>query len=231
MGEHVTANLPRMRWLTGRVDEAASTMSGDAFAGPCVGALPAEAFGNSFGAEACHAAWSGAEIGARTAHDGLTAVLTSDVARLGEVIARFEQTDLESADAVSAAARGLNVFTTHVHHMAGPRGGEHDQQRARQLRTAIDHVAGGEGPTVFAGDLNEVRTSDTNSADAISGLVENAGYTDAGVAAGGTSSEGARIDYVFTSPEIDTPGIARRVEGHPSDHDGIAVDIAIPRDW
>lgn len=231
MGDHVAANLPRMRWLSGQVDEAANIMSGDAFAGPCVRTLPAAAFGNSFGGTACHAAWLGADTDARTAYDNLTAMLTSDVIRLGDVVLRFEQTDLESADAVNAAAHGLNVFTTHVHHRAGPRGSGHDQERTQQIQTATDHVNDRVGPTVFTGDLNEIRTSDTNGADAISNLVENDGFTDAGAAAGGTSSGGARIDYVFTSPEVGTPRPADRVDGHPSDHDGVAVDITVPPDW
>ncbi len=240
MTDHVHANLDRMRWLTAQVRQAATTMSegrSDLPGRPGaqdveIDSGPAAAFGNTSGAAACHAAWWSAEVRARSAYDNQATMLASDVDKLGDVVACFEQNDDESADRIVAAGRGLNVFTTHVHsERSHQRGDAADQERSRQIGTAADHVTDAVGPTVFTGDLNATRTSDTNSADAISALVERDGYTDAGAAAGGTSPSGHRIDYVFTSPGIRTPASAERVEGAPSDHDGIAVDVDVPPDW
>lgn len=230
----------RVEWLADQVQVAADEF-GDGRSGLPAGYAdipppPASAFGNTSGADVCADAASRMIEDARTARAHLHLMLGTDVTRLREVVSTFRGTDHASADRAYAAAGGtLQVFTTHVHSedSGGARGSEDDRERAGQINEAGYNVNNSIGPTVFTGDLNETVDSDNRGSDAINRFGDEYGYTDAGQGAGATSNdgEGRRIDYVFTSPDINVPGSATNVDGGPSDHNGIAVDVEIPPRW
>jgi endonuclease/exonuclease/phosphatase family metal-dependent hydrolase len=236
----VRMDYDRVEWLADQVEIAAEDL-GDGSESLVPGhyappPLPASAFGNVRGAGDCAEAAIGLLGEARAARGHLHAMLGTDVTRLREAVETFRNTDHAAADRMMAAAGGtLQVFTTHVHSedRGAERGSGHDQERANQINEAGDVVNRTAGPTIFTGDLNETRGADNQASDAINRIDEEYGYTDAGQAAGATSSngEGARIDYVFTSPEIGVPGDATNVDGGPSDHNGVAVDLEIPPGW
>lgn len=212
-------------------------------------------FGNTDSAGACQSAHIKAKSAGSVATQHLGTALSADEGRLQQVITTFQQMDHESADRLAAAAttsNSLNVYTTHVHSPSRGEVGADDQERADQINTAVDTLAETPGDTVFTGDLNidydspreghdGVPERDTESAQAVGRLESELGYENAGDAAGPTANYGdepddGQIDYVFTSPGL-VPENARKVEGDPehnedlSDHDGIAVDIAIPPSW
>lgn len=229
----------RVGWLADQVQVAADEL-GDGRSGlpPGYSELPlppASAFGNTSGAGPCADGAAGLIEDARTARAHLRLTLGTDVTRLREVVSTFRSTDHAAADRAYAAAGGtLQVFTTHVHSedSGGRRGSEDDRERAGQVNEAWYNVGNSLGPTVFTGDLNETVDSDNRGSDAINRFGEF-GYTDAGRGAGATSrdGDGRRIDYVFTSPDLNVPGSATNVDGGPSDHNGIAVDVEIPPRW
>jgi endonuclease/exonuclease/phosphatase (EEP) superfamily protein YafD len=223
MSDDVNADPEQIDWLSGRVDEAAgalergqSQMNGD-------GSMPRSAFGTTPGAEGCGTAWAALNADAGIAAGRLLDVLRSDVDNLEQVAAWYRTTDEEVSGRIAAAGpTTMHVFTTHT------TGGEPDQ-----IDGVWDVVGGQEGPTVLTGDFNtrlyqdddpsQGRT-DSAAADELWRFRE-LGFSDAASEAGGTSLEGNRIDHVFTRDVI--TGQAERVEGDPSDHDGIVQDVTV----
>lgn len=214
-------------------------------------------FGNTDGANACQAAHTSTKSAGSQTVQHLGTALSADEGRLQQVVTTFRQMDHTAADQLTAAAttnNTLNVYTTHVHSPSRGEVGADDRERADQINTAVDTLAETPGDTVLTGDLNidydsphegddGVPERDTESAQAVERLESELGYENAGDAAGPTANYGdepddGQIDYVFTSPGlVPDSANAQKVEGDPrhdqdlSDHDGIAVDVAIPPSW
>jgi hypothetical protein len=260
MADGASMDYERVRRLAAEVAEAAGMLEEGraALAGTSGDSeVTTGMFGNTGSAGACHSAHIETKSAGSLATQHLGTALSADEGRLRQVITTFQQVDHESADrlaAVATTSNSLNVYTTHVHSDSRGELGADDQERANQINTALDTLAETPGDTVFTGDLNidydsphegqdGVPEEDTESAQAVGRLESELSYENAGDAAGPTGNYGdeptdGQIDYVFTSPGLvpDSEN-AQKVEGDPehnqdlSDHDGIAVDIAVPRSW
>lgn len=240
-----------VRWLASRIGHAATQLDEgiSPLAGPWGDDSTPPLFGNTGGAVANEAAHAGARTAGISALRRIGVATAADDGRIRQAVSTFQRMDHEAADAlVASAGNKLNVFTTHVHSDSRGTLGPHDRERAYQINKAVDAVAAHPGQMVVTGDLNIDYDSDvsrdgvversTGSAAAVRRFEDELGFTNAGDGAGPTGSygNGGQIDYVFTSPDLDT-GDARKVEGDPrgdkdlSDHDGIAVDVHIPPAW
>jgi len=257
MAEGTLMDYDRVQGLAGKVAEAAETLEAGrtALTGTSSDSeVTTGMFGNTDAAGDCHSAHIRTKSAGSEATQHLGTALSADEGRLQQVITTFRQMDHAGADRLAAAAttsNSLNVYTTHVHSEQRGHLGEHDEERADQINTAVDTLAETHGDTVFTGDLNIDYDSDQNrdgvvereteSAEAVGRLESELGYANAGDGTGPTGNYGdepsdGQIDYVFTSPGLDSAN-ADKVEGDPrhdedlSDHDGIAVDVTIPPGW
>ena len=229
----------RVEWLAGQCDAAADSVTtgrnGLSVLASVSDLVPAFAFGNSDGAEACRSACQDAAANAMSLSDYLALSLEADGGRLRQVVSAFRQTDHETADEIcSTATDRLNVYTTHVHSEGRGERGDDDNERAGQINEAADQLEvipqDRFGPTIFTGDLNETRGSDTRTAGAIGRIEDELGYTDAGAHAGSTHPGAGRIDYTFASDDIGVSH-AEVVDGGTSDHDALVTDMRIPPAW
>lgn len=120
----------------------------------------------------------------------------------------------------------VDVYTTHVAEDKP----EYDAEQTNQIKNVWQHV-GNNPRAVITGDFNEALDTPAASGERSHGAMgqyRDYGYTDAGNA-GKTSVNGTgrRIDYVFTGGGIQ-PGKPGPVDGRPSDHNGITVDLTVP---
>lgn len=235
----VYLDIERVRWLIGQVTAAANAINetrdpataprfipgspsgADPDPDP-VGTVPATAFGNTAGASPCHTAWQDVATGVGDVLGYLRMSLEADVGRLDTVLRAFQETDAESADELCAAglrSNALHVFNTHLDaHSA--------ERRADQADAAVDEIEPQLAPTIFAGDYNTETPPEVDR-------LEDRGWTDASTAYGrDVPTFGDRaIDRVYTSPGIVATGPAESIEGHPSDHDPLRVDLAVAPAW
>jgi hypothetical protein len=248
MGEEINADLERMRWLVGRLEEAAETLYGgrssDApdwvFQGWPV---PESAFGNVAGAQECHEAWTKAQDEAGGSSKNLWKVINSDVARLAQVVTAFQQTDDEVADRICAQGKTITFLSAHTHSGSGL---EDDYVRGDQNYRLVDIASDILTPGFVGADLNEQlgddfgdlhgdradglsdprRREDNYSSQAIGNFDEH-GYADVGPA-GPTSNEGEgqRIDHMRSRGLVVED--ARVVDGGPSDHQAQAAEVTTP---
>jgi len=169
----------------------------------------------------------------------LGTVLYEDVLRLKEVKRCFQKLDDEMADRICANASGqtLNIYSGHVHSS----GSEAIDSDSMDDSTADDYVRAGqiselkrvfnERPGVIGGDFNVEADAGSRSAEALSGFEDDGHRIDSGRlndSLGGTSASHMRIDYVITAPGIGAEN-PQRVDGGSSDHDGVRVDLTVPR--
>ena len=201
--------------------------------------LPKQAVGDTGGAADFATIYNGVADTALDTVKALMAVLRSDDESLRVAALTYQRTDDDAAaDLAVAGAHTLDIFTAHVHSGSGD---SDDAERAKQIGRAWDVVGSNAGPTIFTGDLNDAiyrgDGSDPDrgdkhslSADEIR-RYEDLGFTNAAPGAP-TSNDGTgrAIDYVFTGPDVAT-GRAEVVDGGPSDHQGIGVDVAVPHRW
>lgn len=233
-----------MRWLSGQVDGAATTLADGAATRYSADVFADTAFGNTAGASACYDAWLAAKTDGAMAADNLLVTLRSDVARLDQVIATFAEMDDEAADIVCSAGNTLTFVSAHTHSGASL---DDDFIRGEQNHRLVDLAAGFGTPGLVGADLNEnlgadygslddhlvpgltdaERGMDNYSAESIAAFDDH-GYPDAGPA-GPTSNdgEGQRIDHLRTRGLLYED--ARVVDGGPSDHHGQTVEITLPR--
>lgn len=252
MSDHVSADVPQMRWLAGRIDEAAGALYDGQTRGYASGEVPDHvfegwpvpeaAFGNTAGGPACHAEWISVKeaIGAASVH--LWQVLRSDVLRVDQAVQTFESTDAEEADRIVASGR-MTFISAHTHS-----GGDLEDDVIRgQQNYRLAELADGVGtPAIVGADLNENLGANFESLDgeAADGLPEGRqgqdnysarsiasfdehNYLDVGPA-GPTSGEGEgqRIDHM-RARGVAVDG-ARVVDGGPSDHHGQAAEVTVP---
>jgi endonuclease/exonuclease/phosphatase family metal-dependent hydrolase len=125
---------------------------------------------------------------------------------------------------VHTSSGPLDIYTTHVAEDKP----EMDRQQTAQINRVWDGLATKGDRVVVTGDFNETLDGADASAQALRRHGEF-GYADGGNA-GKTSVNGTgrRIDYVFTGPGIDARS-PLPVDGRPSDHNGMVVDIQVPR--
>jgi endonuclease/exonuclease/phosphatase family metal-dependent hydrolase len=120
----------------------------------------------------------------------------------------------------------VDVYTTHLAEDKP----EYDREQTDQIDKVWRNV-GNNPRVVLTGDFNEALDSPAAAGERSHGALgqyRDHGYTDAGNA-GKTSVNGTgrRIDYVFTGGDIQ-PGRPGPVDGRPSDHNGITVDLTVP---
>lgn len=217
-------DVERVRWLIGQVGVAANAINGSRGASDESGSVAASAFGNTASGSFCHTAWQETATEASTATGFLRTSLEADWSRLGVVLHTFEQMDAESADEICATglrSGSLDVFNTHLDSKSGDR-------RQEQAEDAVNAIEPALGPTIFAGDFN---TETPPELDRLTGV----GWVEVSVDADGnplaTSSHDNAIDKVYASPGVVATGPAEEVDGGPSDHDGIVVNLAIAPAW
>src|SRR5215211_4771729 len=214
------ADYAQLEWLTGQVDAATTTLNDGSTAVQRAPFLTVSNFGDTDGAQPCQSSYLDmAESGAAAA-GLLVDVLTSDSDRLRQVLAAYQDADATASTNMHLAAPTLDVFSAHVHSGDGPtddyiRGGHIDR-----LVEAADDVT---GPTVVDLDANvsldaeERGDHDDLAIGALGRFEDELGFKDAGdVGPTSQEGEGERLDYVFTSPGIETDD-AVPVHGGPSD--------------
>jgi endonuclease/exonuclease/phosphatase family metal-dependent hydrolase len=120
----------------------------------------------------------------------------------------------------------VDVYTTHLAEDKP----EYDAEQTNQINNVWQQV-GNNPRAVITGDFNEALDQPAAPGERSHGALgqyRDHGYTDAGNA-GKTSVNGTgrRIDYVFTGGDIQ-PGKPGPVDGRPSDHNGITMDLTVP---
>lgn len=214
--------MARVRWLRAQVETAVNEMGSVAPGTPQVGTVSATAFGNTAGSELCYAAWWDTANEAEKASRYLRLSLDGDAHRLDAIMYAFTRTDAESADRITATmmrSHTLGVFNTHLDSKSG-------QRREQQLDRSVDYVGSSSGPAIFTGDFN----TETPDVDPLLGH----GWVDASKDAAGNPvpTEGSRaIDKAYVGPGVVVTGPARTVEGDPSDHEGLVVDVGVLPGW
>jgi hypothetical protein len=209
-------------WLRNQVQAAVDGMDERTPAMPRIGNVSAYAFGNTLSSALCYEGWRDTTAEAETAFGYLRLSLEADVGRLDAIMHTFLWTDAEAADDLCVAAmrsNTLDVYNTHVDTDAGRRSGQLDQ--------SVDHIESQGGPAIFAGDLN---TADPPHVDRL----KIQGWTDASTDANGNpvpTYKDRPIDKVYVGPGVVVTDPARSIDGGPSDHDGLVVDVGIPPAW
>lgn len=120
----------------------------------------------------------------------------------------------------------VDVLTAHISH-----GGQATQEQiSDQIGRLADAARSNPDPTVVTGDFNTVREGDNPPAAAVRRF-DQYGYTDTGARDNlptiSHATETARIDYVLAGPGVGG-GRADVVDGDPSDHDAVVVDVDVP---
>ena len=226
------ADYAQIEWLIGQVDTATTTLNDGSTAVHHAPFLTVSNFGDTDGAQPCQSSYLAmAERGAAAA-GLLVDVLTSDSDRLHQVLAAYQDTDGTVSTNMHLAAPTLDVFSAHVHSGNGP---ADDYIRGGHIDRLVEAADGVTGPAVVDLDANvsldaeERGDHDGLAIGALRRFGNELGFEDAGdVGPTSQDGEGERLDYVFTSPGIETDD-AVPVQGGPSDHDGQYVDIELPR--
>jgi endonuclease/exonuclease/phosphatase family metal-dependent hydrolase len=128
---------------------------------------------------------------------------------------------------LNTAGGPVDIYTTHVAEDKP----EYDAEQTNQINNVWQNV-GNNPRAVITGDFNEALdqppAKEGERSHGALGQYRDHGYTDAGNA-GRTSVNGTgrRIDYVFTGGDIE-PGKPAPVDGRPSDHNGVTVDLTVP---
>ncbi|MDI6105853.1 endonuclease/exonuclease/phosphatase family protein [Actinoplanes sp. NEAU-A12] len=221
-------DLERLGGLRNEIEKAAGTMEKRTTATPPLGGLSYPAFGNTPGSALCHEIWRDTMTEAQTAFEHLRFSVEADVGRLDAIMHTFSRVDAEAADDLCAAAMRSNSLAVHNTHVASGAGREAENVRRAQVGRAVDHIeAGAGGPAVFAGDFNTAEPPEVSRLQA-------QGWTDASTNAGGGpvgTHHGRPIDKVYAGPGVAVTGPARPIDGGPSDHDGLVVDVGVAPAW
>lgn len=221
-------DLERARWLRDEVERAVNGMDKPTPATPPVGNVSPAAFGNTAGKALCYEAWRDTTAAAETAYGYLRLSLDADVGRLDAVMHTFARMDAEAADDFCAAAMRSNTLDVYNTHVASGTDADAARVRSRQLDPAVDHIEGNAGPAIFAGDFNE---ENPPQVDRLQGQGWADASTDASGAPVATSGSGRPIDKVYVSPGVVVTDPARAIDGGPSDHDGLVVDVGVVPAW
>jgi endonuclease/exonuclease/phosphatase (EEP) superfamily protein YafD len=223
----------QIEWLAGQVDAATTTLGDGSTAVAQAPSLAISAFGDIDGAQPCQSAYVAMAERGVAAAELMVAVLAFDSARLRQVSAAWRDTDNEAAVNLHVASGRptLDVFSAHVHSGGG---NTDDFIRGSQIDRLADAADNVSGPAVVSVDANvsldpaERGDHDDSATAALGRFPGELGFEDAGnVGPTSQEGEGERIDYVFTSPGIET-GEPEPVSGGPSDHDGQSVEIQRP---
>ena len=210
-------------WLRDQVEAAVNGMDKRTRTVPPVGNVAPSAFGNTSGSALCYEGWRDTTAEAETAFGYLRLSLEADVNRLDYILYTFSRMDAEAADDLCAAAlrsNTLDVFNTHLD-------SKDDQRRSDQLDRSVEHIEAGDGPAIFAGDFN---TDNPVEAYRLTGE----GWDDASKDADGNPVKthgGKAIDKVYVGPGVVVTDPARSIDGGPSDHDGLVVDVGVTPAW
>jgi endonuclease/exonuclease/phosphatase family protein len=192
---------------------------------PALGAVPAEAFGNTTGSVVCAGDWRETMTEAQTGFEHLRISVEADVGRLDSVMASFRRMDIEVADDFCAAAMRSNSLDVYNTHVASDESGP--EVRDEQLGRSVDHIQGAGGPGIFAGDLNSEQPPQVDRLQA-------QGWTDASTDGDGNpvkTRNGQAIDKIYAGPGVVVTQPARSIDGGPSDHDGMVVDVGVAPAW
>jgi Endonuclease/Exonuclease/phosphatase family len=221
-------DLERVGWLRNQIDAAADGMEKRTTATPPLGDISYPAFGNTTGSALCYEIWRDTTAEAQTAFGHLRFSVEADVGRLDAIMHTFSRVDAEAADDLCAAAMRSNSLDVYNTHIASGEGREAENVRRDQVGRAVDHIeAGAGGPAVFAGDFN---TADPPEVDRLRAQ----GWTDASTNWNGEpvgTHHGRPIDKVYAGPGVAVTGPARPIDGGPSDHDGLVVDVGVAPAW
>ena len=214
-------------WLRGEFVTATAELEQHTALPPAAG-VSYKAVGNAPSAGMCFAVWQETAPQAQTAYGHLRFSVKADIGRLDAIMNVFQRQDAESADDITAAAmrsETLDVYNTHV--ASGGNNPEANQTRSDQMNRAVHHIEGTPNPSVFAGDMN------AQVPDQVDRL-KRQGWTDASNDAVGQpvgTHHGNPIDKVYVGPGVGVTGPARTVDGGPSDHDGLVVDVGVAPAW
>lgn len=220
-------DLARVALLEEQFRAAAAGMPKRTLSMPALGAASGPAFGNTVGSVVCADVWRETMAEAQSAFEHLRFSVEADVGRLKSVMDTFRRVDLEVADDFCAAAMRSNSLDVYNTHIASGEGGEADRTRSDQLDRSVDHIEGGGGPGIFAGDLNTENPPQVDRLQAQGWTDASTGDDDKAV----QTRRGQAIDKVYVGPGVVVTDRARSIDGGPSDHDGLVVDVAVAPAW
>lgn len=207
-------NYDRVSWLADQVGLAATALDGARLgldSAPSLGLWLTSAFGNTANATNCMLTYTVTKGSGATAAANLTSTLSTDVARMRQVIEVFRATDHEAADEICAAGSGtLSVFSAHLESGTND---EADALRAEQVENLSGTITDAPGQVTVGMDANMDYQPDGRRSDDVRGPAEliemrlDHDLVDVGDADGAQEqreddTDDRDIDHVFTSDTV-----------------------------